>query len=90
MLAPPRKRKRLRKIPLTVNNSIKAVIATLLNIQRGVERIASLPKGTTKGVQRGIAFSLPKGTPITELLAQKEANEYVSRKRTMASLFKGV
>ena len=32
MPAPPRKKGRLRKIPLTVNNSIKAVITTLLNI----------------------------------------------------------
>ena len=50
MLAPFRKKERLRKIFLTVNNSIKAVIATLLNIQKKVKRITSLPKGTTKGV----------------------------------------
>ena len=68
MPAPPRKKERLRKIPLTVNNSIKAVITTLLNIQRGVKRIALLPKSTTKGVQRGVAFPLSKSTPIAELL----------------------
>ena len=70
MLAPFRKKERLRKIPLTVNNSTKAVIITLLNIQRGVilNRIASLSKGIIKGVQRKVAFSLFKGTPIAELL----------------------
>ena len=52
MPASPRKKERLRKIFLTVNNSTKAVITTLLNIQKEVilNRMASLFKGTIKSV----------------------------------------
>jgi len=56
MPAPSRKRKRLRKYPLLINDlALKAIIKTLLNMQKEIsvrvsrERtVALLPKGATK------------------------------------------
>jgi len=82
MPAPPRKRERLQKYPLPVNNSVlKAIIKTLLNIQKKVN--ARVSRELTVAL-------LPKGAIKALLITQKKASGYVSRERTIALLLKNV
>jgi len=78
MPAPPRKRKRLQKYPLPVNNSaLKAIIKTLSNIQKEISVRVSR--------ERTVAL-LPKSATKALLITQKGASGYVSRERTIALL----
>jgi len=82
MPAPPRKKKRLRKYPLPINNSaLKAIIKTLLNIQKGINVRVSR--------ERTVAL-LFKNVIKALLIIQKKASGYISRERTIALLFKSV
>jgi len=82
MPAPPRKKKRLRKYPLPVNNlTLKAIIKTLPNVQKKINARVSR--------ERTVALLLKNATKIL-LIIQKGASGYVSRERTMALLFKNV
>jgi len=82
MPAPFRKRGRLRKYPLPVNDSaLKAIIKTLLNMQKKVSVRVSR--------ERTVALLL-KGAIKALLITQKGASGYVSRERTIALLFKSV
>jgi len=78
MPAPFRKKERLRKYPLFVNNSaLKAIIKTLPNIQKEISARVSR--------ERTVAL-LPKNATETLLIIQKGTSGYVSRERTIALL----
>jgi len=80
--APPRKKERLRKYPLPVNDSaLKAIIKTLPDMQKGISARVSRER---------TVILLPKSATEALLIIQKGVSGYISRERTMALLLKSV
>jgi len=80
--APPRKKERLQKYSLPVDNSVlKAIIKTLPNMQKEISARVSRERTVTL---------LPKSVIKALLIIQKRASGYISRERTIALLLKNI